>query len=147
MQKDLPQLRGLIDARVDAEINRAFENLYRYIDEKIKSAEGNAKDSSIAEIRRQVDLFASRLATPIIEPSGTELATIQQERTLEVADIPNLPANKITSGTIPLARLAATVLKTDDGLLEDIVGAPNVNTGKVIIKDNNGNSIKVMTCA
>lgn len=140
-------LRGIIDARVEQEINRVLADIYNHFENEIKSIESRTTPAAISAVRKELDLFAANLAAPLIDPTGNELASIQQQEALDVADIPNLPAAKITSGTLPLARLDAQVLKSDDGLAEDTTGAPNVNTGKVIIKDNSGNSINVMTCA
>lgn len=148
MEQRLPKLRGLVDAKVEQEIYAIFQHIYRYIDNKAEEIAKSGVSLSTAEIQRQVNLFAAGLATPLIEPEGATLATVGQEvDVIDVSAIPNLPAAKITSGVFPLARIPTNVLKTDDALTEDVTGAPNVNTGKVVIKDNNGNDIKVMTCA
>jgi hypothetical protein len=141
-----PKLRGKIDAGVEAEIVRAFDQMYNHFHNQLKELQAK---TAIQETRvRQIEsspLFAAGLAAPLIEPTGTDLATIAPEGTLVVSDIPNLPASKITSGQIPLARLDGDVLKTDDNLSKTL-GAP-VADGFVIIKDNGGNLIKVITTA
>jgi hypothetical protein len=145
--KYIPQLKGLVDARVEQELYRAFTAMYRYFDIELKNIENKSTSTAVANVREQLNLFAARFATPLIEPTGDTLATISQEEGALVAgDIPNLDASKIVSGTFPLARLDGDVLKTDNNLAEDTTGAPNVNTGFTIIKDNAGNSRKVMTC-
>lgn len=145
--KSLPNLRGLVDARAEQEIYRAFNALYEHYDAELKRIESNASLQAVASVRKQLDLFAANLAAPLINPVGNELATAGQETTLTPADIPNLDAAKITSGTFPLGRVPANLLKTDVALTVDVTGAPNVNTGKTTIKDNAGNTVTVMVCA
>lgn len=143
----LPNIRGLVPDRVEAEIQRAIKAIYEHVNNEIVRIEKTAGKVNTTEIKRQVELFAGGLALPLTDPVGDNLATAGIETALVPADIPNLPASKITSGAFPLARIPTNVLKTDTALAEDITGAPNVNTGFTIIKDNAGNSRKVMTCA
>lgn len=142
MNKSIPNLRGLIDPRIADEIHRAFTDLYRYVDEELSNIKIDNPDID-TRIIRQLNLFTSRLATPLIEPSGNDLATVQQERTLSPTDIPNLDAAKIITGTFPLARLATSIVKTDDAFTIT-VGAIPVG-GKITLKDNNGHTVDVLT--
>lgn len=145
----LNRLRQVVDdPRIAQEIQLAFEQICSYYDGKIKELSDKLKESSrkISGIESS-PLFSGALATPLIDATGNELATAGIDRALSPSDIPNLDASKVNSGTFNLPRLDIKILKTDDGLSEDISTAPNVNIGKVRIKDNSGNSIYLMSCA
>lgn len=145
-----PQLRGLnLDPRVAQEIEAAFDRLFNFYENRIKEIESKTSSTSfkVEEIRSS-KLFSGALANPLINPTSGNLAEVaQQGQAIDVSQIPNLPASKITSGNLAIARHATNILKTDDGLNEDVTGAPNVNTGFITIKDVAGNVKKIMTCA
>lgn len=147
MPEYLPNIRGLVDARVESEIQRAFKAIYEYVNNELSRIEKTTTSANSTEIKRQLQLFAGRLALPLTDPSGDILATAGVETTLTPADIPNLSAAKITSGAFPLARIPTNVLKTDDTLTKIVTAAPYANDGYITVKDNSGASIKIMTTA
>lgn len=142
-QKYFPNLRGLVDARLEQELSLFVQRIYDYYDDKIKKIESNATSSAISSVRKQLDLFAANLAVPLSDASGDKLATVAEDKVIEVSDVPNLPTSKITSGALPLARLDIKIVKTDDAFTIT-PGAVPVG-GKVTLKDNNGNSVDVLT--
>jgi hypothetical protein len=143
MPQYLPNIRGLVSDRVEAEIHRAFKALYEYIDNQVAKIETTTTTINTNEIKRQVQLFAGGLALPLTDPSGDNLVTAGVDAILTPSDIPNLPASKITSGTFPLTRLPINILKTDDAFT--IVPGLFVVGGKIIIKDNFGNFVEILT--
>lgn len=163
----IPRLKGLVDPRAEQEIVLAFKRLFNYYDAKIADLQSRTiKSSTQIQTIQQNPLFSGALATPLIDnTTGSNIGTAAQSTSLTPADIPNLPASKITSGTFNVARipsldvskittgvfglaiLPTNILKTNTGLVEDTTGAPNVNTGKTRIRDNAGNLVFVMTCA
>jgi hypothetical protein len=145
MPEYLPSIRGLVPARVEAEIHRAFKALYEYVDNELAKIERTATTINSDEIKRQLQLFAGGLAIPLTDPVGDNLATAGVETTLTPADIPSLDTAKITSGRFPLTRIPTNVLKTDDTLTKIIAAAPYANDGYITIKDNSGADIKIMT--
>lgn len=168
IQAYLPDLRGLIDARAETKLYAAFSRMYDYFQNELKKLRDENQELlniNLAKQSRDFTAFVGAYAQPL--PGGVDDPVLQSIvnsfgeqdpnkvfagptpsfRVLVVADIPNLSAAKVPTGVFLLAQLDPKVLKTDDDLTEDVTGAPNINTGKIILKDNDGHSIKVMTCA
>jgi hypothetical protein len=143
MAEYLPNIRGLVPDRVEAEIHRAFKALYSYVDNELAKLQTTATTVNTNEIKRQVELFAGGLALPLTDPVGDNLATAGVETTLTPADIPNLDTSKITSGVFPLVRVPTNIIKTDDAFT--ITPGLIAVGGKITIKDNNGHSVDVLT--
>lgn len=161
----LPKLTT-IDPKDETELYQAFKRIYEYVDSIIKDKLDEIEKKITAGTIAPKDfnsllgvlsqpLVGSNVTDPllqsIIQSFGPQSANMvfagptPSFRSLLTADIPNLSGAKITSGTIPLARLDTKIIETDDGL-NKIVGAP-VADGYITIKDNNGHSIKVITTA
>lgn len=171
INKLLPRISNLVDPKVEREITASILRIYDYFNSKLQNQQASfdnelaKRDAEFIRYRNDVTSLVGVFSTPIAGSSSTDpvLQSLMNNfgpqtatfvfagptpsfRALVAADIPNLDTGKLTTGTLLLARLDTEILKTDDGLTEDIAGAPNVNTGKVTIKDNNGNRISVMTC-
>lgn len=165
----LPNLSGLLEnPRAEQAIFVAFLRIYEYFTNKLKIQEDilkklivEAGKLSPEDINGLVQVFSTPLAgssfnDPLLQsiiqsfgPQGVNTVfagPTPSFRALLTGDIPNLDASKITSGAFALVRLPTNILKTDATLIENVVGAPNANTGKTLIKDNAGNQINVMTC-
>lgn len=159
----IPDLKGKVEPKVETELYLAFKRVYEYINAKVKTEISAIEDKIKAGTITHDDFkgLVGVFTTPLIGgTSDSLLQSIQQNFGSQVANVlfasPNGSAGEptfrsLTVGDLPngisLGHLDAKILKTDDNLAEDIVGAPNVNTGKLIIKDNNGHTIKIMTCA
>lgn len=161
----LPELK-MLDPKAETEIYQSFKRVYEYIDSvirtKLNEIETKIKAGTVAP--EDFNNLIGVLSQPLVGSSITDplLQSIIQSfgpqnanhvfagpspsfRSLVAADIPNISGAKITSGTIPLARLDNKIIETDDGLSKTL-GAP-IADGYIIIKDNAGNSVKVITTA
>lgn len=173
----LPDLTSLFNPRAEREITNVVIRIVDYFNNKLKlqqeEFDKKLKDTTdnFNKILEDPTSLVNLFATPVIGSSttdpllqnliqnfGSQVANVvfaspngasgnASFRLLVALDIPNLDSGKITTGVFGLDRIPTNVLKTDVALVENIVGAPNVNTGKTLIKDNNGSSINVMTCA
>lgn len=151
----LPRLRGLVDNKVEQEIVQAFIRMYNFFNqENDKLREELNKTGNRVVAIEQSSLFAGRLAIPLIDTDITDVAQLaQQGETLNISQIPNLPASKIVSGDfgainrINRAKLDDDVLHTEDGLTKIVAAAPYANDGFITIKDDVGNSVRLGTVA
>lgn len=137
----MPQLRGIVDPRVEQELNRTLERIYAYYDAKLKEVETKTGTTISARVRQEFGLFSAGLAAPLADGTSDELATVGTDKALEVSDVPNLPISKIT-GTLPLAQTASEVLLTPDNLTK--TPGVFVITGKITITDNDGNTVDLL---
>lgn len=162
-EQKIPELKGKVEPKVETELYLSFKRVYEYIDAKIRTEISTIEDKITAGTLSHEDFngLVGVFTTPLIGgTSDSLLQSIQQTFGSQIANIilasPNglagapsfrsLVVGDLPNG-IPLGHLDSKIVKTDDGLTEDIIGAPNINTGKITIKDNAGNSIKLMTCA
>lgn len=169
LQRKLPELKALDNPRAALELITTFQRIYEYIDfglqqvrnkieEQVKSGELSSDD-----LNGLVGVFFQPLAgsnvsdsllQSILQNFGSQVANLVYAspngssgepnfRNLVSQDIPNLNASKITAGVFPLVRLDTKIVKTDDTFTKTL-GAP-VTDGFITIKDNAGNSVKIMT--
>lgn len=170
LQGLLPNLKGLsgIDPKAELRITEAFRRIYEFMFLKLNEQQNEfnkqlrvieeTRVSGQKEVTGLIGIFSQPLAGSnqsdpllqnLIQSFGPQAANsffagpIPTFRLIAQADLPALDTTKIGSGRFPLTRLALNTLKTDDNLTKT-VSSP-IPDGTVLIKDNNGNSIKVCT--
>lgn len=172
----LPNFKGTLDSRVDREITTSIIKIVDYFNQKLAKQKQEFNDiitkltnefkTAQEDVTGLIKIFStgvvgSDTSDPLIESLTQQfgqqgaflvfavgsIAAAPSFQLLASGHIPNLDAAKITIGVFSLGRLPTNILKTDVNLAENVSGAPNVNTGKTLIKDNSGHSVNVMTCA
>lgn len=165
--KLLPDLKGLVDPKVELRLSRAFNDLNNIIAQNQIAAQKKidalqAQVDATKQTTDNVNGLIGILGQPLVgssssDPFVQQLASVSGPQsahlfysgpssggaanpTFRVIVIADLPIN------IPLSHLETKILNTLTALAEVTTGAPNTNTGYTIIDDNNGHSIKVMTC-
>jgi hypothetical protein len=157
----LPKLTGLVEPRVELQLHIAFRRLYEYMNYKLKEyqkamiAQTAKSSEDIQASQNEFNSLIGVLSNPLVGSSVQDplLQSIVQSFGPQAANsvfagpepaFKPLTVSYLPNG-IPLSKLDTKILKTDDNL-NKTVGAP-VADGYIVIKDNNGNSVKVITTA
>jgi hypothetical protein len=146
LQAAIPEIRGL-DPQLKTQFYIAFMKMYEFILSKVSQIDAATREQLGKEIKTSAESNYNSLigafAQPLVGSDSRDELLQGFSDTITVGDIPNLPASKITSGRLPLARLDDKVIHTDDAFTKTL-GAPATD-GYITIKDDAGNSVKVMT--
>lgn len=133
--------QGVFDSRQTRELNNILEQLKAHIDYKAQVA---PLSSSAQQELNTALTAAGLLAAPPVRgdsPSSVLQTTNSPGNTVfSVTNIPNLPASKITSGTLSLSVLPI------DGLYSNMILNPGIPIaiGTISVQDNDGNSHDVL---
>lgn len=170
----LPNIQGLVDSKAETQIYRAFLSVYEYFTAKLNEQQREfdrklsiATKETSSNLNSLIGVFSQPLAgstttDPLLESLIQNFGSQDANKVLAAPDgisgnalfrflvandIPPISAAKITTGVLVLARLDTKILKTDDDLSVDITGAPLPSNGFIIISDNDGHNVKLLTTA
>jgi hypothetical protein len=119
--KYIPRLRGLIDAKVERELVSAFEQMYSYLDQRIKEFAKLGSPISSADIQRifneQAPILLNQLVIPLIgeqvDDALTQIQLTPDENSLFQLKSEKGQANGYASldgtTTVPVAQLGSGV--------------------------------------
>lgn len=163
LAKLLPELRGVVDPKAELQLYLAFRSIYEYIDNALAALEKSLSEKvangslSSKDVSSLVNLFSTPLAgsnindpllQSIVQSFGSQAANLVFASPSGAAGNPlfrALVAADAANNLWPMTKLDQKVVKTDDGLIKDVTGAPIANDGFVTLKDNNGHTVKVGT--